>query len=157
MSPVPQLFPGWHGRTAWKDTPWSSNGPSDPLASHLRGLFVSELRVMTMHDKDPGFWQDVLASAQNLSPAWQGAVMAVVIAVLRAIYDGKEKRWIRILLEALICGGLTLAAASVIAWLDLPESLAIAFGGAMGFLGVIQARRLALRYLNIRVTDGEGP
>ncbi len=83
--------------------------------------------------------------------------MAVVIAVLRAIYDGKEKRWIRILLEALICGGLTLAAASVIAWLDLPESLAIAFGGAMGFLGVIQARRLALRYLNIRVTDGEGP
>ncbi|MBO2926667.1 phage holin, lambda family [Metapseudomonas otitidis] len=106
-----------------------------------------------MHEKDPGLWQDILAQVKDLSPAWQGFVMAFVIAVLRAIYDGKEKRWQRILLEALICGGLTLAASTAIAWFNLPESLAIAFGGALGFLGVMQARKLALRFLNIRVDD----
>lgn len=97
---------------------------------------------------------DLLDLLGQVSPAWQGFFMAIVISVLRILYDGKEKKWQRIVLESLICGCLTLGVFAVIAWLKLPLFLSVAAGGAIGFLGVMQLRALALKYLNIRVSDG---
>lgn len=88
--------------------------------------------------------------AASLPPEWQGFIMSFVISILRVIYDAKETRPMRIFLEALICGGLSLCASTVISWLGLPQSLSIAAGGAIGFIGVMKIRQLALRYFNTK-------
>lgn len=93
----------------------------------------------------------LLDALQDIPPQWQGFLMAFVISILRVIYDGKESRPMRIFLEALICGGLSLCASTVISWLGLPQSLSVAAGGAIGFMGVMKVRQLALKYFNIKV------
>ena len=72
--------------------------------------------------------------------------MATIIAALRVLYDGKETRKIRIALESLICGCLSLAASSLIEWLGWPSSMAVALGGAIGFLGVTTIRDWLLKW-----------
>lgn len=79
--------------------------------------------------------------------------MAFVLSVLRLIYEGKEQRWQRIFIESLICGALTLSASAVIDWAGMPHSMTTAAGGAIGFIGVVKLRQMALKYLNIRITD----
>lgn len=102
-----------------------------------------------MPEKDPAFWVSVwLAFTSNAT--WQGAVMASVIAILRVLYDGQEKRWTRVVLESLICGGLSLTASSLIEWLSWPSSMAVVLGGAIGFLGVTSIRDVLLKWAGRR-------
>lgn len=105
-----------------------------------------------MPEKDPSVWA-VIWYAVTDSATWQGAFMASVIAFLRVLYDGKETRWTRIALESLICGCLSLCASSAMAWAGLPESLSIAAGGAIGFLGVTTIREFLVRWAGKRVVD----
>ncbi|MCY1413195.1 phage holin, lambda family [compost metagenome] len=109
-----------------------------------------------MPDKDPGLLGHLLNS-----PITQGIVAATLIAVLRGIYDRKQ-RWKRVLIEALLCGSLTAPGAKLVEMLAqamapgsliVTETLPLAVGGAIGFLGVVELRRLAWRYLGIKVTD----
>lgn len=93
----------------------------------------------------PHTWMDLLASIPAV--VW-GFFMAFIVAILRVVYDKEETTRMRICLEALLCGFLTLAAASVITWLELPESLSVAVGGAVGFIGTVKLREVALRYID---------
>lgn len=113
-------------------------------------------------DKDPGLWAEFLAWLLEPSPTVQGFVMALVIACLRVIYDRKEKAWQRIALEAGLCGLLTVAGTSLAAlaiafwWPDFQAPLAqiaVGIGGTIGFFGVEAVRRLAIRVLNIKLTN----
>jgi hypothetical protein len=52
--------------------------------------------------------------------------------------------WLEMLLEGLLCGALTLTAASG------PEYLSIGIGGGIGFIGVEQFRKLLLNIPAIR-------
>lgn len=88
---------------------------------------------------------------KDIPPEWQGFIMSFFIAILRVIYDAKETRPMRIFLEALICGGLSLCASTVIGWAGLPQSLSVAAGGAIGFIGVMKIREIALRYFKLKV------
>ncbi|PPC77923.1 phage holin, lambda family [Pokkaliibacter plantistimulans] len=103
-----------------------------------------------MPEKEPQFWLAIW-HALSTSPTWQGAVMAAVISVLRVLYDGKETKPVRLALEALISGALTLCSGSLIAWLGLPENVVMAVGGAIGFLGVATLRGLAIRWVGKQV------
>lgn len=98
-----------------------------------------------MPEKDPSFWVALWAAFYQ-SATWQGAIMAGFIAVLRVLYDGKETRPLRIGLEALICGGLSLAGSNALSFLGAPEALGITIGGAIGFLGVTTIREFLLRW-----------
>lgn len=91
------------------------------------------------------------AGLTGLSAATKGAVMATIIAVLRVMYDGKETDKARMLLEALICGSLSLCATSVIGWLNMPADMSIAAGGAVGFLGVQTMRDFMMRWFGRQV------
>lgn len=75
-------------------------------------------------------------------------VLASVIAYLRVLYDGKETRSVRILLEASICGLLTLACFGLVRWLGWPDFIGTTLGGFIGFIGVDQLRALLLKRLN---------
>jgi lambda family phage holin len=97
------------------------------------GRFIWTLAMM---DKDPGFLAAAWSAIDGLSDTVKGAAMAFFIAYLRILYDGKESRQVRVILESLICGGLSLCFATVIGYLNMPSDIAIAAGGAIGFLGV---------------------
>lgn len=103
-----------------------------------------------MIEKDPALLAVIWSALTGMSPAVKGAAMAVVIAYLRVMYDGKETHRVRIMLESLLCGALSLCATSVIAWLQLPGDLAIAVGGSVGFIGVNAMRERILRFIDSR-------
>ena len=49
------------------------------------------------------------------TPPWvRGAFMAVIISVLRVVYDREETSFMRIALESLICGALSVSAGSAL-------------------------------------------
>ncbi|PYD24337.1 phage holin family protein, partial [Pseudomonas syringae] len=75
--------------------------------------------MRTMPDK-PDTWARIVAAISN--PLWQGMIMAIVVSLLRILYDAKETSKRRILFEALICGSLSLVASSLIEWMTWPPS-----------------------------------
>lgn len=87
--------------------------------------------------------------------ALQGAIMAVMVAVLRVYFDERENRLGRILLEAVICGALSLMGSSLIHTIGLPPTLAVFIGGIIGFVGVEQVRSWLRSYVQSRVDRGE--
>ena len=101
-----------------------------------------------MLDKDPTTLAAIWSAITTLSAATKGAIMAFFIAYLRVMYDGKETHTVRTLLEALLCGALSLCATSVIKWLNMPPDMAIAIGGAIGFFGVNTLREKILRFID---------
>lgn len=100
-----------------------------------------------MPEKDPNTWAAIFAGLDTIPPSVKGAIMAFIIAVLRVIYDRQETSNMRILLEAAICGCLSLSFSGALGWLGAPESVSVAFGGAVGFIGVTKIRQLALTWL----------
>ncbi|WP_176223537.1 MULTISPECIES: phage holin, lambda family [Lonsdalea] len=83
-----------------------------------------------------------------------GVLLSIVMAILRIAYSGGG--WRRMLLEAPLCGAMTLTAVSSLDYFHLPPTLTIALGGAIGFLGVDQIRAAASRILGSR-TGGTPP
>lgn len=104
-----------------------------------------------MIEKDPALWAVIWSAISSLSAATKGAIMAFFIAYLRIMYDGKETRKVATLLEALLCGAISLCAASVIKWLNMPPDMAIAVGGAIGFLGVNAIRQKVLLLIDRKI------
>ncbi|MFP3851570.1 phage holin, lambda family [Pseudomonas sp. W5-01] len=98
-----------------------------------------------MPEKTPDFWAHVWLIITT--PLWQGAIMAAATSLLRVLYEGKEANKWRVVLEALICGALSLSASSVIEWMAWPSSLSVAAGGTIGFIGVTAIRELIIRFL----------
>ncbi|WP_295475184.1 phage holin, lambda family [uncultured Pseudomonas sp.] len=94
----------------------------------------------------PDSWARIYLALSD--PLWQGVIMAAVIAFLRVLYDARETRPWRIILESLICGCLSLVASTVIEWMAWPASLSVAAGGTIGFLGVTAMREMLLRVIN---------
>ncbi|WP_341522986.1 phage holin, lambda family [Pseudomonas sp. G.S.17] len=101
--------------------------------------------MKSMPEKTPDFWVQVWLVLST--PLWQGAIMAATITFLRVLYEAKEANKWRIVLEALICGSLSLSASSVIEWMAWPPSLSVAAGGTIGFVGVTAIRDLIIRFL----------
>lgn len=89
--------------------------------------------------------------------AIQGALMAVVMSVLRVYYDANETSATRAALEASICGALTLASASALDWVGAPQQVAVAVGGFIGFIGVAKLRALLFAWINRRSGSDTDP
>lgn len=117
-----------------------------------------------MIDKDPNalaqLWQ-TLCNAFASSSTLSGFATAFVISTVRSLYDG-ERRKLRILIEAFLCGCLTqpaaLAAEAFMHWLApameaTSQGIATTVGGMIGFAGVMQVRRIAQKYLNLDAKD----
>lgn len=99
---------------------------------------------------------DTLASLigwlQSVSPALAAFVLSIVTAGLRVIYGGGSYR--QMLLEAALCGAVSLALVPLLQWLGLPADMAIFAGGCVGFIGVEELRRWAIR-LGQRKSEGQ--
>lgn len=88
---------------------------------------------------------------KTITPEVLGAVMAMVIALIRVLYDGKEKRFLRILLEAAICGALSVTVSYGITAMGLDGNWSVFAGGMIGYLGSSSVRMIALSIINQRV------
>ena len=105
---------------------------------------------MKMHN-DPHSWTELI---ELLNSWWRGdtpmgaVLLSVAMAVLRIAYGGGG--WKKMVLEGLMCGAMTLTAVSALEYFSLPQSLSIAIGGALGFVGVEQVRTVATRVFNVR-------
>lgn len=106
---------------------------------------------------DSGQWDKL----PELAPIAVGTGMAFLIAVLRALYESREPRFMRVLLEAFMCSGITVSAiaALFLAFPSLGQDIvkAVIVGGGCGafagFLGVYQIRRLILKFLNVKISE----
>lgn len=78
-------------------------------------------------------------------------VLTVLTSVVRVIYDNEEIRPIRVGLEAVLCGCLSVAASYAIAALGLDMAWAVFSGGVIGFLGADFIRFIARRYVSRRI------
>lgn len=87
----------------------------------------------------------------KLPPESAGVLMAMFMAVLRVIYDKEETKPMRILLESVICGALSLTASSGILAMGLNMNWAIFVGGAIGYFGSATVRSIALKLIEYRV------
>ncbi|MGL5948250.1 MAG: phage holin, lambda family [Aeromonas sp.] len=86
-------------------------------------------------------------------PAVYGFGLAVSIAYLRVAYAGGARR--QRLLEALLCGAISLAVMSAMGLVGIPAQASGFVGGAIGFLGVEQIRSVARSVLARRFDHGK--
>lgn len=84
---------------------------------------------------------------QYAPPYVWGALLAFTIAILRVRYNDPNAARRRVLLEAAICGCLSLTLSGSLEWLNAPQSASVALGGAVGFIGINKIRALALGWL----------
>lgn len=98
--------------------------------------------------KDPTAWAIVLAWIIQNAPVIYATGLSVLISALRIVYRGGSRK--AVLLESVLCGGITLAMLSGLSLLGLPQEAAAFVGGMVGLLGVDKVRRLAERFADIR-------
>lgn len=110
-----------------------------------------------MPEKDPSLWITVLAALWNALPEpIKAAIIATLVALVRVMYDDREPRTLRRLLEAALCGAIALCIASLSEAIGLPSGYATFAGGAVGLLGAEQVREWARRIAQRRVEGMEG-
>lgn len=76
---------------------------------------------------------------------FRAATLAALVALLRIVYDGKEPRWFRRLLEAVLCGCIALGVAYLCEALGLRQGWATFLGASIGLLGADQVREWGRR------------
>ena len=92
-----------------------------------------------------------ISTLNGLPAEVAGVFMAMFIAVLRIIYDKEETKPMRIILEAFICGSLSLTVSFGIIALGLSHSWSVFAGGVIGYFGSATVRAVAMRILDSKV------
>jgi lambda family phage holin len=82
-----------------------------------------------------------------------GGVMAVLLSTLRVVYDKEETSFTRIMLEAMICGALSVAAGSALDAMGYGQNWYLFCGGVIGFMGSQSIRAFANRFIAKRIPD----
>lgn len=93
-------------------------------------------------EKDPTFWVIVAAALKDHGLA---GLLAFVLSYLRSLYDDKEPRWDRQLLEAALGGVLVFMVGIGAEKFGMSGGYSYAVAGAVGVLGVEQVRQYARR------------
>lgn len=101
-----------------------------------------------MFDKDPESWKWL---ASLFTPEVKAALFTIFMAGLRILYENKEGKLLRKVLETLLCGALTYAAASGLTFFTLPPGVSICLGGMIGLMGADYVRDKAKRIFEKRI------
>ena len=88
----------------------------------------------------------------KIPPEAMGVIMSMLLSALRLVYDRKGTRPIRIILEAALCGCLSLVASSAVLALGMNPQWSIVAGGSIGYLGPATIRTIAVRMINKKLS-----
>ena len=94
-------------------------------------------------EKDPTFWVIVAAALKEHGLA---GLLAFGLSYLRILYDDKEPRWDRQLIEAALGGVLVFLVGIGAEKFGMGGGLSYAVAGVVGVLGVEQVRQLGRRW-----------
>lgn len=97
----------------------------------------------------PDTWAFLIAWFQDHWPSFYAGLIGTGVAALRVAYGGGS--WRQMLLEAPLCGLITVSACGGFELFSLSSTTAPFFGGIIGLLGVEGVRKLADRYLDRKV------
>lgn len=89
---------------------------------------------IAMPAKDPNNWQWLVSVLASIWPQVYAFLLSFCVALVRALHAGGKP--MKSLLEAVLCGCLTLSLSPVLNHFGLSQDLSIAIGGAISFLGV---------------------
>ncbi len=81
----------------------------------------------------------------------RAALLAAVVAMLRILYDGREPRWVRRVLEAALCGAIALGIAHLIEAVGMSQGWATFLGASVGLFGADQVREWGRRIADRRM------
>ena len=84
---------------------------------------------------------------ENVPPWLGGALMAVLISIIRIVYDKEETNFVRIALESLLCGFLSVCAGSAFDAMGYGQNWYLFCGGFIGFMGSQSIRAFAKSWL----------
>lgn len=98
--------------------------------------------------RDPAAWQQLFDS---LPEPVRAAILSVLVAWLRIMYDDREPRMLRRALEAALCGAITLGIGSGAEALGAGAGMAMFIGGTIGLYGADAVREVGKRYLRRRL------
>lgn len=96
------------------------------------------------------------------SQSFQCVLMAMIIAFLRVIYYG-ERKFIKIGMEILFCGFISLGASGAIDFIEavfrveFPDSVLITAYSMIGFIGVAALREVLIKFLNKKADQPTRP
>lgn len=82
---------------------------------------------------------------------FRAAFLAAAVALIRILYDGKEPRWARRMLEATLCGAIALAIAHLVESLGMSSGWATFLGAAVGLFGADQVREWGRKLAETRL------
>lgn len=102
-------------------------------------------------EKDPTFWVMVAAAFKDHGLA---ALLAFALTYLRSLYDDKEPRWDRQLLEAALGGVLVFMVGIGAEKFGMSGGYSYAVAGAVGVFGVEQVRQFGRRLAEKRADLG---
>ncbi|KXJ61640.1 MAG: hypothetical protein AXW14_08495 [Alteromonas sp. Nap_26] len=95
----------------------------------------------------------MLEQIKEIPPTILSMILAVVIALLRVIYDKEETSFVRMLLESVLCGALAVVAASGVNALGLDQDWTVFIGGVIGFVGSQSIRSYADMFLRNKASE----
>lgn len=82
----------------------------------------------------------MLQILESLPEPIRAAALAAFVAMLRILYDGREPRWVRRFLEAMLCGTIALGVAHLVEALGMTQGWATFLGASIGLYGADQVR-----------------
>lgn len=106
-----------------------------------------------MPEKNTALW---FALWDTLPEPVRAAIVGGAVAFLRVMYDDKEPRVVRRLLESILCGAIAYGIATAIEALGMQPGIATFCGGAVGLLGADWVRAKA-RLVADRRIDRSAP
>lgn len=108
---------------------------------------------MRMPEKNISFWTEVWNWLNTNTPVISGALLAFIVAVARARKEGESLK--NTLLEAILCGILSLGIISAFEYFGLPSNLATLFGVIIGFLGTKKLGGILDAVIGSRIGGGK--
>lgn len=109
--------------------------------------------ILSMPEKTTELWAAIWAA---LPEPVRAAFLAACVALLRVVYDDKEPRWVRRILECALCGAIALGVAHLTEALGMLAGWATFLGGAVGLFGADQVRDWGRRVALKRIDDTAG-
>lgn len=105
--------------------------------------------------KNPDVWATIWGWVVLHMNSINNFFLTFIIAFLRIVYVGKERKCWRILVECLLCGSLAIASESLFEYFQMPAKLAIALGAIIAMFGIDQVRLFAKNYVDKKVVKIE--